>query len=97
MILFPALQSSERFPSSVKPENLLREHHEERGLIESAQLALFTDKQDEFIASARRVADLLFEHADKEEHVRFPLYRSTIGISQVQFGAGDERQRFSRV
>jgi hemerythrin-like domain-containing protein len=72
-ILFPALKPSEKFPLSVQPEKLLREHHEERGLIESAQLALFTDKQDEFIASARRVADLLLEHADKEEHVLFPL------------------------
>ena len=72
-ILFPALEPSEKFPLSVQPEKLLREHHEERCLIESAQLALFTDKQDEFIASARRVADLLLEHADKEEHVLFPL------------------------
>jgi hemerythrin-like domain-containing protein len=41
-------------------------------LIETAQLALFTDK-DEFIASARKVVDLLSEHVDKEEHVLLPL------------------------
>jgi hemerythrin-like domain-containing protein len=72
-ILFPVLKSSEKFASSVEPESLLAGHNEERGLIETAQLALFTDKQDEFIASARKVVDLLSEHVDKEEHVLFPL------------------------
>jgi hemerythrin-like domain-containing protein len=72
-ILFPALKSSDEFASSDELENLFGEHNEERGLIEKAQFALFTDKQDEFIASSRKVIDLLSEHADKEEHVLFPL------------------------
>ena len=72
-ILFPALKSSGEFTSFPKLEGLLVEHNEERGLIEKAQFALFTDKQDEFIASARKVIDLLSEHADEEEHVFFPL------------------------
>jgi hemerythrin-like domain-containing protein len=49
------------------------EHNEERRLIEKAQFTLFTDKQDEFIASARKLIDLLSEHAVEEEHVLFPL------------------------
>ena len=72
-ILFPALKSSDKFASSDELENLLGEHNEERGLIEKVQFLLFTDKQDEFISSARKVIDLLSEHADKEEHVLFPL------------------------
>jgi hemerythrin-like domain-containing protein len=72
-ILFPALKSCNEFTSFPELEDLLVEHNEERGLIEKTQFALFTDKQDEFIASARKVIDLLSEHADQEEHVLFPL------------------------
>jgi hemerythrin-like domain-containing protein len=72
-ILFPALKSSHEFTSFPELEGLLGEHSEERGLIEKAQFALFTDKQDEFVASARTLIDLLSEHADAEEHVLFPL------------------------
>jgi hemerythrin-like domain-containing protein len=72
-ILFPALKSSDEFTSSPELEGLLGEHNEERGLIEKAQFELFTDKQDEFIASARKLINLLSEHADEEEHVLFPL------------------------
>jgi hemerythrin-like domain-containing protein len=72
-ILFPALKSCDEFTSFPKLEGLLVEHNEERGLLEKAQFDLFTDKQDEFIASARKLIDLLSEHADEEEHVLFPL------------------------
>ena len=77
-ILFPALKSSDKFSSFAELKSLLVEHHEERGLIEKAQFTLFTDKQDEFIASARRVIDSLSEHAAKEEHVLFPLARGIL-------------------
>jgi hemerythrin-like domain-containing protein len=72
-ILFPALRTSDKFAESAELENLLVKHNEERGLIEKAQFALFTDPQDEFIASARRVLDLVSEHVEEEEHVLFPL------------------------
>jgi hemerythrin-like domain-containing protein len=71
--LFPALRSSHKFASFAELETLLGEHNEERCLIEKAQCALLADKQDEFIANARKVINLLSEHADKEEHVLFPL------------------------
>jgi len=72
-ILFPALKSLNQFAAYAELKSLLGEHHEERGLIEKAQFMLFTDKQDEFIASARKVINLLSDHADTEEHVLFPL------------------------
>jgi hemerythrin-like domain-containing protein len=72
-ILFPALKSSNEFTSFPELEGLLVEHNEERALIETAQFTLFTDKQDEFIASARKLIDLLSEHAVEEERVLFPL------------------------
>ena len=72
-ILFPALESSDEFASHAELRGLLEKHHEERGLIEKTQLMLFTDKQNEFIASAREVIDLLSEHAHQEELGLFPL------------------------
>jgi hemerythrin-like domain-containing protein len=82
-ILFPALKSSDKFASSAELESLLVEHNEERGLIERAQFTLFTDKQDEFIASARKVIDLLSEHAAKEEHALFPLAEGILTIAKA--------------
>ena len=82
-ILFPALRSSEKFASSVEPDRFLGGHNEERGLIETAQLALFTDKQDEFIASARKVVGLLSEHVDEEERVLFPLAEQILTREQA--------------
>ena len=82
-ILFPALKSSEKFTSFPKLKGLLVEHNEERSLIEKAQLVLFTDKQDEFIASARKVIDLLSEHADEEEHILFPLADKILTMAQA--------------
>ena len=64
-------------------EGLLVEHNEEHGLIEKTQFALFTDKQDEFIASARKVIDLLSEHADAEEQVLFPLAHKILRMAKA--------------
>ena len=72
-ILFPVLESSAQFPSTAELTSLLGEHHQERGLIDKAQFALFTDRQGEFIESARNVIELISKHADQEEHVLFPL------------------------
>jgi hemerythrin-like domain-containing protein len=83
-ILFPALKSSDEFASSPELEGLLGEHNEERGLIEKAQFALFTDKKDEFIASARKVIDLLSEHADEEEQVLFPLANKILRLAKAR-------------
>jgi hemerythrin-like domain-containing protein len=82
-ILFPALESSDKFASSDDLKRLLTEHSEQRGLMEKAQCALFTDKQDEFIASARKVIDLLSEHADEEEHVLFPLAEGILMMAKA--------------
>jgi len=71
-ILFPALKAAEEFTSSPQLEHLFAEHNEQRGLSEKAQFALFTDKQDEFVASARKVIDLLSEHMREEDRVLFP-------------------------
>lgn len=49
-----------------------------RSLIEKTQRLLFTDRQDEFIASARKVFELISEHADKEEQLLFPLAERTL-------------------
>ena len=82
-ILFAALRSPQEFPSRGVSENLLQEHHEERSLIERAQLVLFTDQQDEFIRSARNVIALLSEHADKEDQILFPLAERTLTREQA--------------
>jgi hemerythrin-like domain-containing protein len=71
-ILFPALDASEAFTSS-KAQILLKDHNGERSLIEETQIALFTDRHSEFIASARRLTDLLSEHLIREESFLFPL------------------------
>ena len=82
-IFFPALKSSDEFTFSAELEVIFGEHNEERGLIEKAQLALFTDKQDEFIASARKVIDLVTEHADQEERVLFPLANRLLNAAKA--------------
>lgn len=82
-ILFPALKSSNNFTSFPQLRGLLGEHHEERGLIEKAQFALFTDKQDEFIASARQFIDLVSQHADEEERVLCPLADKILGTAEA--------------
>src|SRR5262249_21731503 len=52
-ILFPILKSAEMSAASVKLELFQEDHSDQRDSIEAAQLALFTDNQDEFVASAR--------------------------------------------
>jgi hemerythrin-like domain-containing protein len=82
-ILFPALKSSDEFTFSSELELLLSEHTIHRGLIEKVQFALFTDQQEEFIVGARKVADLLSEHADKEERVLFPLANRILRLEKA--------------
>src|SRR5262245_34995147 len=72
-ILFPALKSSGQLTSFPELKDIIAGHNEQRGLIEKVQFALFTDRQDEFTASARKLIALVSEHADEEEHVLFPL------------------------
>ncbi len=55
----PTLKSSKEFGAHAQLKNLIGEHHEDRGLIEKAQFTLFTDNQDEFIASGRKVILLI--------------------------------------
>jgi len=80
-ILFPALKSSDQCPEHVK--RFLTQHSQERCLIEKTQLLLFTDREDEFIASARKLFDLFSGHADQEEHVLFPLAEGILTREQM--------------
>jgi hemerythrin-like domain-containing protein len=82
-ILFPALKSSSEDASPADLSSLVAEHNEERGLIEKTQFTLFTDKQDEFIASARKVIALFSEHAHQEELVLFPLARKILTTKEA--------------
>jgi len=77
-ILFAALKSSKEFGAHAQLKNLIGEHHEDRGLIEKAQFMLFTDNQDEFIASGRKVILLISEHAHEEEVSLVPLADSIL-------------------
>jgi hemerythrin-like domain-containing protein len=54
-------------------KDLLTEHSEERALIEKTQIALFSEQPSEFIASARKLTQILSEHALKEEQMLFPI------------------------
>jgi hemerythrin-like domain-containing protein len=81
-ILLPALKSSDKCPEDFK--SLLGEHVQQRGLIEKTQFLLFTDLQDEFVASARKLIGLLSKHADEEEHVLFPLAERILTIAKAE-------------
>jgi hemerythrin-like domain-containing protein len=77
-ILFPILRQSEtsiRVEGVVREqlEDLLKEHSEERSLVEETQLALFSEQPSEFIERARKLGKVLSEHALKEEQVLFPI------------------------
>ena len=77
-ILFPALMRSRaaiRVEGGVRKQvkDLSDEHGAERSLIEKAQLALFSEDPIEFIATARKLTEVLSEHALKEEQVLFPI------------------------
>jgi hemerythrin-like domain-containing protein len=82
-ILFPALKSSKEFASSAQLAGLLEEHNEERGLLEKTQFLLFTDEENEFITSARKVVDLLSQHMDKEEKVLFLLADRILAVAKA--------------
>jgi hemerythrin-like domain-containing protein len=82
-ILFPALRASDRFEAFPELKGLLGEHHQERALIEKTQFALFTNRQDEFIESARKLIDLIAEHAEEEERVLFPLAARMLTMAQA--------------
>src|SRR5262249_2894738 len=67
-ILFPILRQSEasiRVEGVVREQlqDLLKEHSEERSLVEETQLALFSERPSEFIESARKLVNVLSEHA----------------------------------
>jgi hemerythrin-like domain-containing protein len=84
-ILFPALKSSEKYYGSrAQLESLLEEHEEDRDLIEETQLLLLTDMQPQFIANARKLINLLSEHATKEEEVLFPLAEQILPPEKAQ-------------
>ena len=76
-ILFPFLRQSQRFIHGEfereELEQLLREHGEERWLIEKVQLALVSNNPSEFIEKAGTLAKVLSEHALKEEQQLFPM------------------------
>ena len=77
-ILFPVLRQSRgvfTVEESVKDQlrNLLKEHTEERTLVEKTNIQLFSDKPSEFVASARKLVRFLTEHAMNEEQVLLPL------------------------
>jgi hemerythrin-like domain-containing protein len=82
-ILFPALRVCDRLESFPDLNSLLGEHHQERELIEKTQFALFTNRQDEFIESARKLIDLIAEHADEEERVLFPLAAQALTTAEA--------------
>jgi hemerythrin-like domain-containing protein len=82
-ILFPILRQSEtsiRVEGVVRGqlEDLLKEHIEERSLLEETQLALFSERPSEFIESARKLGKTISEHAFKEEQVLFPIARKIL-------------------
>jgi hemerythrin-like domain-containing protein len=82
-ILFPILRQSEipiRVEGVVRGQlqDLLKEHSEERSLVEETQLALFSGRPSEFIESACKLVKILSEHALKEEQVLFPIARKIL-------------------
>jgi hemerythrin-like domain-containing protein len=87
--LFPILRQSEKsiqVDVAVREqlEDLIKEHSEERSLLEETQLALFSERPSEFIESARKLGKALSEHALKEEQVLFPIARKI--LSQKEAG-----------
>jgi regulator of cell morphogenesis and NO signaling len=82
-ILFPILRQSEasiRVEGVIREQlqDLLKEHSQERSLVEETQLALFSERPSEFVESARKLAKILSEHALKEEQVLFPLAKKIL-------------------
>ena len=78
-ILFPALRRSVTAQSleAADPlleqlQHLLREHMEDRALIDKSQLALFSEEPAKFVENGRALVKLLSEHAHFEEETLFP-------------------------
>jgi len=82
-ILFPALKQLDQSNISADAARLLLEHHEERALIEETQLALFTDNQPQFIATARKLTNLLHEHITDEEKLLFPIAERSLSADKA--------------
>jgi len=82
-ILFPILRQSQtsiRMEDAIREQlqDLLKEHNEERSLVEETQLALFSDRPSEFVERARKLEQVLSEHTLKEEQVLFPIARKIL-------------------
>ena len=81
-ILLPAIQAGRDRGSPVEASHFMEEHHESRSLIEETQLMLFTDKDREFVATARNLIDLIARHAEEEEAVLFPFAEKSLTPEQ---------------
>jgi hemerythrin-like domain-containing protein len=79
-ILFPALKQLDQANISADAARLLMDHHEERLLIEETQLALFTDNQQQFMTTARKLINLIYEHIAEEEKLLFPIAESALPV-----------------
>ena len=70
-ILFPALKGAAA--AQGRPiEHLIREHDQERSLVEDLEKDLRLAKLSEFIARARRLSSALRNHMYKEDRILFP-------------------------
>jgi len=88
-ILFPLLKQAQISPkvdSNIRQqlEHLLSEHHDDRLLIEKAQFDLFADSLSNFIFSAKKLAQMLSDHARKEEQMLFPIVEQVISEQQAE-------------
>jgi hemerythrin-like domain-containing protein len=89
-VLFPALRqcqmtqySQVAIPLLGQLQHLLREHIEDRALIEKSQVALFSEKPAEFAENGRALALLLLEHAHFEEETLFPTAEEILGQAEI--------------
>jgi len=109
-ILFPALRQAGSVQSSESAvwlaediEHLLREHTEDRFLIDRSQLLLFSEKSQEFAENAKALAGLLSKHAHHEEQYLFPTAekifnreqgeRVAMGMEQADAQFGESQKR----
>jgi len=87
-ILFPIFKESQK-SVWIEPEvreqlhDLLKEDKEERSAIEKTRIALFSEDPFDFVASARKLTRLLWEHALKEEQILFPIAERIITPEQA--------------
>ena len=78
-ILFPIVGAHDR----EQVRQLLKEDKEQRSAIEKARIALFSEQPFEFVASARKLTHLLWEHVLKEERVLFPIAEEIVTQEQA--------------